>query len=151
MLRLSKLTDYSTVIMFYMARQPDRVCSAAEAATAVGLTVPTASKILKLLARRGLLVSRRGANGGYILARPPEQISVAQVVEAMEGRFGMTECSAENGFCPQEAACMAREPWQYINRVIRRTLERVTLADMTANGFQPVALDGLRAGARMEA
>lgn len=150
MLRLSKLTDYSTVIMFYMARQPDHICSAAEVATAVALAVPTTSKILKLLARKGLLLSRRGAGGGYVLARRPEQISVAQVIEAMEGGFGMTECSAVNGLCPQEAACMAREPWQFINRAIRDTLEQVTLADVASAGAQPVALGGLRARVRAE-
>lgn len=151
MLRLSKLTDYSTVIMFYMARQPEHVCSATEVAAAVGLAVPTTSKIMKLLARRGLLASRRGAGGGYILARQPERISVAQVIEAMEGDFGMTECSTTNGLCPQEAACMAREPWQFINRAIRRTLDQVTLADVADSGTHPIALDGLRDRMRAEA
>jgi FeS assembly SUF system regulator len=151
MLRLSKLTDYSTVIMFYMARRSEHVCSAAEIATAVGLAVPTTSKILKLLARQGLLLSRRGSSGGYVLARPPERISIAQIIEAMEGRFGMTECSTANGLCPQESACMAREPWQFINQAIRRTLDQVTLADVANNGIQPVALDGLRARMRAEA
>lgn len=151
MLRLSKLTDYSTVIMFYMARRPDHVCSAAEVAAAVGLAVPTTSKILKLLARRGLLLSRRGANGGYVLARAPGLISVAQVIEAMEGGFGMTDCSAADGLCPQEGACAGREPWQFINRAIRRTLDRVTLADVAADSFQPVGLDGLRLRGRADA
>lgn len=138
MLRLSKLTDYGTVIMFHMARQPDCVCSAGEVAVAVGLTLPTASKILKSLARSGLLVSRRGAGGGYALARPPQHISVAQIIEAMEGGFGMTECASQKGLCPQESACVARDPWQFINRAVRHALERVTLADAAGAG-QPLA------------
>lgn len=132
MLRLSKLTDYSTVIMFYMARQPQRVCSAAEAAAALGLPAATASKLMKALVRGGLLLSRRGAAGGYVLARPPESISLAQVIEALDGSFGVTECSSGNGACPQEAACPARLPWLQVNSLIRRTLAGTSLADMTA-------------------
>lgn len=143
MLKLSKLTDYSTVIMFHMARQPVRVCSAAEVAAAVGLSATTAGKLMKALARRGLLVSRRGVRGGYQLARPAAEISLAQVIDALDGSFGITECSSEPGHCPQEAACPARLPWQQVNGLIRRTLLETTLADFA--GERKLAANPARA------
>lgn len=130
MLRLSKLTDYGTVIMSYMARQPDAVFSVAEVAAFVGVTAATASKILKTLARRDLVLSRRGAQGGYVLSRPPGQISIAEVIDALEGPLGLTECSVAAGLCAQEQRCRIRGQWQRINQVIRDTLDKVTLSDM---------------------
>jgi FeS assembly SUF system regulator len=96
-----------------------------------GLAPPTVSKILKTLAREGLLVSARGAKGGYRLARPPREISLAQVIGALEGPIGMTECSSAPGLCLQESGCSIRTNWQRINRVILQALERITLEDMT--------------------
>ena len=154
MLRLSKLTDYGTVIMTHMARQPARVYSAAEVATAIGVTVPTAGKILKTLARENLLQSLRGAHGGYLLSRPPDQISIAQVIDALEGPVGVTECSAALGLCSQESSCSLRANWQRVNQVIRHVLSELTLADMAQPVFQPVDVVALagpaarRAGVR---
>lgn len=145
MLRLSKLTDYGTVIMTHLARHPDRICSASEVAAVIGVTVPTASKILKTLARHHLLLSLRGANGGYRLARPPEQISIAQVIDAMEGPVGMTECSVAAGLCAQEGSCAIRTNWQTINRVLFTVLNGVTLADMAQPVSYPVDIGALRA------
>lgn len=132
MLRLSKLTDYSTVILCHMARQPWDVYSAAGVASAVGLATTTAAKILKTLARENLVHSLRGARGGYMLARAPEQISISAVIEAMEGSFGLTECNAHPGLCCLEAGCPSRENWQRVNLIVRRVLDGVTLADMSA-------------------
>ena len=130
MLRLSKLTDYSTVIMSYMAREPGDIYSVAQMAAALGMATPTASKIMKMLARRGLVQSLRGTKGGYLLARPPDQISIAEVIDAMEGTLGVTECSMRKGLCAREAGCSIRNNWRDINRVIRQKLDQVTLADM---------------------
>ncbi|MGH8787233.1 MAG: SUF system Fe-S cluster assembly regulator [Cupriavidus necator] len=145
MLRLSKLTDYGTVIMTHLARNPGRIYSAAEVAAAIGVAVPTASKILKTLARHNLLQSLRGANGGYLLARSPEQISIAQVIDAMEGPAGMTECSVAAGLCAQEGLCAIRANWQSINRVIFSALNGVTLADMAQPVLHPVDIGALHA------
>jgi len=145
MLRLSKLTDYGTVIMTHMARQPARVYSAAEVACAIGVAVPTASKILKTLARENLLQSLRGAHGGYLLSRPPGEISIAEVIDAMEGPVGVTECSATVGLCAQEGSCSLRGNWQRVNQIIRRVLSDLTLADMAQPVFQPVDVVALRA------
>ena len=142
MLRLSKLTDYSTVIMSYMAREPWDVHSAAGVAAAVGMAPTTASKILKTLARRQLVRSLRGAKGGYVLARPPAQISVAEVIDAMEGEFGLTECCVHAGLCAQECACPTRGNWQRVSRMVHGVLAGVTLADMSrAATAQPRTAD----------
>lgn len=130
MLRLSKLTDYGTVILSYMARRPEDVYSVAETASAVGLTPPTASKILKALAKRDLVQSRRGSKGGYVLSRPPGEISIAEIIDAMESPFGLTECGAAAGLCGKEDLCRIRGHWQYINQIVRGTLAHVTLSDM---------------------
>ena len=135
MLRMSKLADYGTVVMTAIAREPDRIHSAADVAVQTGLTLPTVSKILKTLAREGLLVSLRGAKGGYMLLRAPQEISVAEVIGAMEGPIGVTECSSAPGLCLQESGCSVRANWQRINRIVLQALERITLEHMT----QPIA------------
>ncbi len=130
MLRVSRLADYGTVAMGYMAQRPERIHTAAVVSAAIRVTGPTVSKILKKLAGEGLLVSVRGANGGYRLARRPGMISVASVIDAVEGPFVFTECGATPCRCPQGPECVVRPGWQRINRQVRRVLEEVTLADM---------------------
>src|SRR5688572_2359891 len=98
MLRISKITDYGTLLMSQMAIQPERVHSASELALLLGLGLPTVSRILKTLARHGLLVAVRGIHGGYSLSRPPQSISMADIVDALEEQpFGMTQCSVATG------------------------------------------------------
>lgn len=130
MLRVSKLTDYATALMTLLAEAPQQVHSAQAIAERAHLEVPTASKLLKQLAHANLVQSFRGVNGGYKLARGPEAISIADIVIAMEGPIGMTECSAQSGLCEHEAHCGVRVNWQYINRAIAQALSCVTLADM---------------------
>jgi FeS assembly SUF system regulator len=130
MLRLSKLTDYGTVLMTRMARESGRIHTAAELAAALGLGTATVSKLLKLLAGAGLLVSHRGAKGGYTLSRRPDEISVADVIHALEGPIAFTECSGATGTCVQEATCSIRGNWRLINEAVRQALEGVTLAQM---------------------
>ena len=132
MLRVSKLTDYATVVMTCLAVAGADVVSAQQLAEQVRLEVPTVSKLLKLLAHAGLVESRRGVNGGYFLARPAQEISVADIVIALEGPIGMTECSAHSGSCNHESHCGVRVNWQRINRAVRAALESVSLADMMA-------------------
>lgn len=131
MLRINRLTDYGTLALTYLASHPDRMHSASDVAAALGLGVPTASKVLKILGRHELVRSIRGLRGGYSLGRAPESISVADIVDALEDQpFGLTECSASSGLCGFERNCRIRSNWQRINRIVRRTLESVTLADM---------------------
>src|SRR5262245_20649659 len=123
MIRLSRLSDYGIVLMALLAGRAGAngaPHNAREVAAEAHLPLPVVSKILKALARRGLLVSHRGAKGGYTLARPPEAISAAEMIAALEGPIGLTECAAHPGLCVQEASCHVREPWQRINAAVRR-------------------------------
>lgn len=130
MLRVSKLTDYATVVMTCLVASGDEVQSAQCLAERAHLEAPTVSKLLKQLAQAGLVVSARGINGGYRLARAPERISIAEIVTAMEGPIGMTECSVHAGLCDHESHCGVRVNWQHINHAIAGALASVTLADM---------------------
>ena len=135
MLRVSKLTDYATVVMTVLAgvaaaRGADAVISAQDLAERAHLELPTVSKLLKQLAHAGLVASLRGVNGGYRLARTPERITIADVVTAMEGPIGLTECSAQAGPCGHESHCGVRVNWQRINQAIAQALASVTVADM---------------------
>lgn len=140
MLRLSKLGDYGTVIMAHIARDAERCFSAAEVAAAIGVPPPTVTKLLKILAREGLVVSHRGAKGGYSLARPAEQISIAQIIDAVEGRVAMTECNVATGLCAQESGCAVRAAWRRINDAVRTALEGVRLAEFAQPSSVPVGI-----------
>jgi len=131
MLRISKVTDYGIVLLTELARgAPGELHAARELSRSVELPLPIVSKTLKALARRGLLVSHRGAKGGFRLARDPERIAVAEVIDALEGPVGLTECSIASGECRREAICGVREPWQRINGVIVQALRQITLNDL---------------------
>ena len=130
MLRISKLTDYGTVLLAHLAAHQTTVCSAADVAQATGIAVPTVSKLLKSLARAGLVTSTRGANGGYRLSRAPQEISAANVIDALEGPVSITECSSSDGDCEHEGVCSVGGAWQRVNIAIRRALEDVTLNDL---------------------
>ena len=130
MLRMSKLTDYATVVLAHLARAGGRLHSAADVAAATGLAVPTVSKLLKLLTRAGLVASVRGAQGGYRLARPAEQISAADVIDALEGPVAITACSSADVQCDLEAVCRVGSAWQRINTAIRLALKDVSLTQL---------------------
>jgi FeS assembly SUF system regulator len=130
MLRVTKLTDYATVVLTALAARPGDVLSAAELAEQAGLEVPTVAKLLKPLAQAGLVAGFRGSNGGYRLARAAADISLVDIVEAMEGPLGMTECSVHAGACGIEHSCGVRANWRRINDVVADALRSVTLAQM---------------------
>lgn len=130
MLRISKLTDYGTVLLAHLARNPDVICSAADVAAGTGISLPTASKLLKALARNELVISTRGANGGYQLARDAGEISAADIIDALEGPVSITECSASDSHCGIESVCSVGSAWQRINIAIRNALQNVSLVDL---------------------
>ena len=132
MLRVTKLTDYATVVLTALAAVPDSVLSASGLAERAGLEVTTVSKLLKPLAQAGLVDSFRGATGGYRLARDADAISLIEIVEAMEGPLAMTECSVHGGQCGIEKSCGVRANWRRINDVVADALRSVTLAQMLA-------------------
>ena len=134
MLRITKQTDYGLMLLARLADLPrDRVLSAPEAADWSGLSVPMVSKILKLLTRSEIVVSTRGAGGGYRLAADPEAVSVADVIRALEGPISMVECATQPGSCEHEPRCPVRVNWSRINRELERTLERIPISEMIAD------------------
>ncbi len=130
MLRVTKLTDYATVVLATLAARPLDVLSTTELAEQGGLEIPTVAKLLKPLAQAGLVDAFRGSQGGYRLARPASEISLVAIVEAMEGPLAMTECSIHAGACGIEQSCGVRANWRRINDVVADALRNVTLAQM---------------------
>ena len=149
MFRISRLTDYGIVVMAHLAEcRDDGSHNARELAEDTQLPAPVVSKILKSLTRAGLLISQRGSKGGYSLARTPDEIPVVEMITALEGPVGITECTIQPGACAQESSCQVRDPWQRINDAVHGALEKITLADLAkpidpASPFVPlVGMDG---------
>ncbi len=130
MLRISKLTDYATVIMSYLALDAKNVFSAAQISRAIHLSLPTVSKILKILLEAQLVISFRGTGGGYQLSREAHEITLAQIVSALEGNLAMTECCSVDNACALDSLCTLKENWKKINNIILTTLAGVTLKSM---------------------
>ena len=130
MLRISRLTDYGTLILVHLAEQEGRLCSAADISAGTHVTQPTTQKLLKVLAKTGLVESVRGTGGGYRLSREPELITTAEILDALEGPVAITECSTDDGNCELEQLCQVGGAWQKINNAIRVALAEITLADL---------------------
>ena len=130
MLRISRLTDYGTMLLVHLAQQGDRRCAASDVAAATRVALPTAQKLLKVLARAGLVESARGADGGYRLARPAETISAAEIVTVLEGPVAITECSTDDSRCELESLCLVGGAWQRINQAILGALEDISLDEL---------------------
>jgi len=130
MLRISKMTDYAIMFMVELHPSQGEVLSAHTFADRSPLELPTVSKVLKLLVKTGLVDSYRGANGGYSLERNAQDISVAEIIAAIEGPIAMTECSVEEGLCAQEAICSLRGNWQRQSVAVTKAMEGVSLAEM---------------------
>ncbi len=133
MFKITRHSDYAIVLLTHMAREAEKnVCTARDLAAEAQLPRPTVSKILKVLARKNLLTSHRGSKGGYSLGRRPEQITLRDVLTAMEGPVAITECSVDAGCtCKLELTCLTRSNWQRINRAVRAALGGITLLEMT--------------------
>ena len=138
MLRVTKLTDYATVVLTVLASAPDAIASTTDLAERAGLEAPTVAKLLKPLAQAGLVQAFRGSHGGYRLSLPAEDISLYRIVEAMEGPLGMTECSLHDGACGIERSCGARANWRRINDVLAEALRAVSLAQMLRDAGPPL-------------
>lgn len=132
MLKLSKMADYATVLMASLAADPGTLVSASVLAERSRLVESTVAKLLKLLAQRGLVDSVRGARGGYRLARPARQISVADIVVAIEGPIGWTACSVHQGGCDRETFCGVSANLLKIAVALEAALKEVTLQDLLA-------------------
>ena|SRR6202008_2094189 len=128
MLRISRLTDYATVILASLGG--GGLASAADVALRTHIALPTVSKLLKELQHAGLVRSVRGAHGGYQLTRPAADISAVDILDAVEGPVALTECATGAGNCGIEATCQVGQGWQRISLAIRRSLADVRLDDL---------------------
>ena len=131
MLRISKLTDYGTVILACMASNQERLFTATEVAERTKVGLPTVSKLLKKLQRAGLVSSTRGSHGGYQLSKPASEITAAHILQALEGPFALTECSGEHSTCGIAGSCRVGHSWQRVNAAIQRALSDITLAQLS--------------------
>jgi FeS assembly SUF system regulator len=130
MLRIGKLTDYATVILANLAADRSRLLTAGTLSERTHIAAPTVAKLLKQMHRSGLVNSMRGTHGGYQLAREPENISAAAILDALEGPIALTECSVGSGQCDIEHTCSVGRTWRHISVAIRRSLSEVTLAQL---------------------
>jgi len=138
MIILSKLADYGVIVATHLAALPDRQVTAGAVATATRLPQATVSKLLKSLAHAGLVTATRGPFGGYRLARGAEAISVAEVVAAIDGDIGLTQCSVHVDECTRTTYCPTRPHWAAINRAVGQALAAVSLdAMVTPAAFVP--------------
>ena len=143
MLRISRLTDYATVILATLAGEPERVQTATSLAEHTSVAAPTVSKLLKQLQRANLVTSTRGLHGGYQLARPATDITAADILDALEGPVALTDCAAGHGHCGIEHSCRVGRVWQRLNQAIRQSLNEVTLAQLAGIDSAQVRLSAL--------
>lgn len=129
------MTDYAVVLATHLAAA-EGPHAARDLALHTQIPEPTASKVLKKLARAGVVASQRGAKGGYALARPAERIGIHEVIEAIEGPIAVTECSDDtsDSSCEYETSCGVRANWQRINLAVQQALSEITLAEMAVPG-----------------
>lgn len=144
MLRIAKLTDYAVALMTQLAAAPERQVSAQQLATELRLPPPTVAALLKRLARADLVRGCRGAAGGYSLARPASLVSVAAIIEVIEGPVALTECALGDGQCDLERDCATRANWCQISLAVRVALEAVSLDDMTRSAPRTVKFTALK-------
>ncbi len=130
------MADYAVVILVHAARAGSVRLNATTTSTATGIPAPTVAKILSALAKAGLIVSQRGASGGYALAQPLGDISVANIIEAVDGPIALTACVEGGGDCGLESSCHMRDPWKLINHTVRHSLHTISLASLSAPVFE---------------
>jgi FeS assembly SUF system regulator len=145
MIRLAKLTDYGLLLMTTMARKSaNSVHNARDLAEITKLPLPTATKVLKQLLQSGLLTSHRGINGGYSLAKEPSEISLEEIIAAIEGPIALTECSTDViGLCDLELSCPMKANQRVVSEVVRAALQRVMLTDLMQQPLQLTAIRGV--------
>jgi FeS assembly SUF system regulator len=136
-LRITRLSDYAIVLLGAAARGERAEFTARSAAEHTGLPLPVVKKILKCLVRERVVESQRGTQGGYRLSRPATQIALAEIIDAIEGPFALTDCgqsAAEGEACEYVRRCGVQANWARVTGIVRRALASVTLADMIGPG-----------------
>ncbi len=134
MLKLSKMTDYGIVVLSILAqREEGSLASARDISEATRLPQPTVAKVLKVLSRKGIVESVRGAAGGYRLAVQPDGLDLVTIIEALEGPVRMTSCAVAPFVCPDDYDCPVGQRWPQINDAVVRALSEVSLSDLAGN------------------
>lgn len=131
MLRISRLTDYAVVLATELGRHAAPV-AVSDLSARTDIPAPTASKVLKSLAKAGVVTSARGATGGYRLSDDASRIPIVRVIEAIEGPIAVTECAEAETSCEHGRSCDVRANWQRINRAVHDALASISIADMTS-------------------
>lgn len=131
MFKINRFADYATIVMDYMAQAPEKWYNAREIAENTPVHAPTVTKLLKLLTKHQLLESHRGVKGGYRLARMPQDISIATIIEAIDGPLALTQCDG----CEFETVCHTRHNWQTISHIMYDVLAHINLAQMRDPSF----------------
>lgn len=144
MLRISKLADYGTVVMVYLAKRSATLCNARDIALHTHISVPMVSKLLKRLTAAGLLSSVRGVSGGYRLQREATEISVAQIIYALEENRGLTECSLQPNECSLQEVCHIQGNWRLISRAIETALDSVSLEMLARPTMPPIEIERIK-------
>lgn len=131
MIRLSKLTDYAVVLLTQLVRREGGLSTTSILAAETGLPHPTVAKVLKLLAKGEILKAQRGAAGGYVLARPADAISVADIITAIDGPIHLTDCvKGAVHICQMSGNCRMNGHWNRVNHAVREALQKVSLYEM---------------------
>ena len=141
-MRLTHLADYAVVMMTAAARQPAQRWSAASLASETGVPQATAQKLMQLLARADLITGQRGAGGGYMLARPIEAISLADIIEAVEGPIAMTQCSDGSNDCALDANCRIKPHMGLVGERVRAALADVSLETLCIPATAGIHVEG---------
>lgn len=148
MIRITKNADYGILLMAEMAAEGvGSLHNARNLSDATRIPLPMVSKILKTLARDGLLLSHRGQKGGYSLSKPADQITVAEIITALEGPIALIQCAdhEKDHLCDLQAVCSVSDPWKKINDAVCDALSAITLREM----LQPCC-NGIQNGKRAE-
>jgi FeS assembly SUF system regulator len=130
MIRIAKLTDYAMLILTILGKDLDISYNASQIAELSGINHPTVAKLLKQLLNAGILTSSRGSTGGYKLAYTPESLSIAKIIQTLEGPLAITECNISKDLCAIATQCTIQPPWIRINKVIHAALENYKLIDL---------------------
>ena len=141
MLRLSKKADYALIAMKHLALRSDQAASSArEIAEQYDIPIELMAKVLQSLARQGLLASHQGTRGGYHLSRPASSISIADVIQAIDGPLMVTACSTEEENCDQFSKCSVRDPLLRIKERILLALQTCSISELASDGVPTAAV-----------
>lgn len=140
-MKLTRAAEYAIRCVLYLSGQPaGRLVSRREVSREMGIPEPFLGKIAQGLAKAGLVIVRQGSRGGYVLALPPQDISLLQVVEALDGEILINDCLSRPGQCERDARCPVHGVWRGVRNGLRQALDRVDFAELARGGDAPAGV-----------